>query len=57
YFFLINETNMSIHAAAAQIKLPQNTAQGWTEKSEQVNDGEMEIRETGSMSIGRPRKL
>ncbi|KAI9472267.1 MAG: hypothetical protein EXX96DRAFT_622448 [Benjaminiella poitrasii] len=53
--YLIYEKNMSVRAAAHELKVPQSSAQGWKKKAELAGDDELKTIEPGSgRKAGRP---
>lgn len=52
------EKNKSIRSAAAELKVPQSTAQSWIKKAKQAGDETLEERKAGSgRPVGRPPVL
>jgi transposase len=55
FFYLVHEKNKSIRSAAAELKVPQSTAQSWMKKANQAGDDDFEERKSGSgRPVGRP---
>jgi DNA-directed RNA polymerase specialized sigma24 family protein len=53
FFYLVYEKKKSIRSAAAQLKVPQSTAQSWIKKAKQAGDEALEERKAGSgRSVG-----